>query len=165
MTYRDRRLARAERLREWSDKRVAFNTQPGHIPERARMIARTDRAFASLAKADRMASRANSIERAAANAIYSDDPDAVGALRAKIAGLEDARARIVSYNRAVRKAGKVTADALELLDASGRQNVETLARLGMLRPDGALPGYTTSNISGQLSKLRARLAFLERTNA
>lgn len=54
MTYRERREARAERLRGWAEKREkaaeatfksheifrgdhAFNTQPGHIPERARV--------------------------------------------------------------------------------------------------------------------------------
>jgi Domain of unknown function (DUF3560) len=179
MTYRERRLARAERLRGWAEKRVAranadltsqpdlrndwaFITQPGHIPERARMNARDDRAFRSLDKADRMASRADGIERAAANAIYSDDPDAVDALTAKIARLEAERARIVAYNRAVRKAGKVTNEALALLDAKGRADVMGLAKIGMLRPDGALPGYVTSNISGNLSRLRARLSGLER---
>lgn len=55
MTYRERRLARAERLREWAEKRevraaavfregeryhgdVAFNTQPGHIPDGLRAL-------------------------------------------------------------------------------------------------------------------------------
>ena len=68
MTYRERRLAKAERLREWAEKRNtkatatlnskpglrhdwAFITQPGHIPERARMNAADDRAHASLKKA------------------------------------------------------------------------------------------------------------------
>ena len=59
MTYRERRERRAERLRGWAEARqaraaatfaahevyrsdYAFNTQPGHIPERARVIARED---------------------------------------------------------------------------------------------------------------------------
>lgn len=67
-TYRERREARAERLRGFAEKREAtaaatfksheqyrgdhaFNTQPGHIPERARVIAREDRAHESLQKA------------------------------------------------------------------------------------------------------------------
>ena len=79
MTYRDRREARADRLRGWAGKRedraaavfkagepftsdYAFNTQPGHIPFRARLIAREDRAHESLAKAAAMRSRAGGIE-------------------------------------------------------------------------------------------------------
>ena len=79
MTYRDRREARAERLRGWAGKReqsaaavfkagepftsdIAFNTQPGHIPFRARLIAREDRAYESLGKAASMRSRADGIE-------------------------------------------------------------------------------------------------------
>jgi len=82
MTYRERREAEAERLREWAAKReeraaavfkqgerfhgdFAFNTQPGHIPERARLIAREDRAHESLRKAQSMESRAAGIQTAA----------------------------------------------------------------------------------------------------
>ena len=72
-TYRERRLAKAERLRGWAETRevraeaqlnsnpetrhdIAFITQPGHIPARARMIAADDRAFESLHKASEMRS-------------------------------------------------------------------------------------------------------------
>ena len=71
MTYRDRREARADRLNEWAGKReeraeavfkagepftsdYAFNTQPGHIPFRAKLIAREDRAYESTVKAASM---------------------------------------------------------------------------------------------------------------
>jgi hypothetical protein len=80
MTYRDRREAKADKLREWADKRTeraaqvfkanepytsdyAFNTQPGHIPARARIIRQEDRAHESLRKAQSMTSRAAEIER------------------------------------------------------------------------------------------------------
>ena len=177
MTYRDRRRAKAARLRAWADKRVddatktlnsdpelrhdwAFITQPGHIPARARMNASDNRAHASLAKARDMASRADSIDAAADRAIYSDDPDAVDALRAKIAGLEADRARIVAFNKAVRKAGRVTDDALALLDDKGRADLTALARIGFLRPPGAFPAYATSNLTGNIGRLRARLTAL-----
>ena len=93
MTYRDRREARAARLREWATIREqkaaaglaaedpirsdwAFITQPGHIPERARMNARDEARQRSLAKAAELRQRADNIESAADRAIYSDDPDA-----------------------------------------------------------------------------------------
>lgn len=78
--YRQERADRkAERLEGWAEKRrtvaegtlntireryrgdFAFNTQPGHIPERARVIRREDRAFESLRVADGLAGRAASL--------------------------------------------------------------------------------------------------------
>src|SRR5438874_1408018 len=89
MTYRERRERRAERLRGWAETRqanaatvfkagepftsdIAFNTQPGHIPFRARLIAREERAYESTRKAASMESRADGIESQLAGAIYSD---------------------------------------------------------------------------------------------
>jgi hypothetical protein len=179
MTYRERRAARAERLRSWADKRTtdaervlssqpelrhdwAFITQPGHIPERARMNRADDRAHASLNKAASMARRADGIDAAAERAIYSDDPDAVERLRERIAELEAERDRITAYNASARKAHKADpaqhVGDLSILDASQRADVVRLASIGFLRPDGAFPGYATSNLSGNISKQRERLA-------
>jgi hypothetical protein len=76
------RLSKAERkarrYEEWADKREAkasaqlnthpeirhdwaFITQPGHIPERARMIKNDDRAYESLNTAHRMRAKAESL--------------------------------------------------------------------------------------------------------
>jgi hypothetical protein len=69
---------KADRLEGWAAKRrdaaaavfkagepftsdIAFNTQPGHIPFRARLIAREDRAMESLQKAASMEARASSL--------------------------------------------------------------------------------------------------------
>lgn len=69
---------KADRLEEWAAKRearasatlnshseirhdIAFNTQPGHIPFRARMIAADDRAFESLNVATGFRNRAESL--------------------------------------------------------------------------------------------------------
>jgi len=120
MTYRERRLAKAERLREWAAAReakaaaahkaneiyrgdTAFLTQPGHIPERARVIARTERAFADSAKAAEMSSRAAGIEAAADGAIYSDDPDAIEALVKRIEERTARRDAMKVSNDAFRK--------------------------------------------------------------
>lgn len=142
MTYRERRERRAERLRGWAVARqreagatldhihrtyggdVAFNTQPGHIPERARVIAREDRAFASLRKADGMESRAAGIESQLEHAIYSDDPDAIERLRERIADLEAERAAIKARPH----------EAYELSNLSGnlrrqRERLEHLKRV------------------------------------
>ena len=47
--------------REHYTSDIAFNTQPGHIPLRARIIRQNDRAFESLQKAQRMQEKANSL--------------------------------------------------------------------------------------------------------
>jgi len=75
--YRQERADRkADRLEEWAEKRekvaertldtireryrgdFAFNTQPGHIPERARVIRAQDRAYESLGVAGHLRGRA-----------------------------------------------------------------------------------------------------------
>lgn len=184
MTYRERRLAKADRLDGWADKRVeransvldadarvrndwAFITQPGHIPERARIIARTDRAMGSLAKASSMASRADGIRSAAAHAIYSDDPDAIEALGAKVAGLEAERAAIVAFNKAVRKMGGVADEALlSTLSPDARKDYERGMRFSpYAMKGGAFPAYHLSNLSGNIKRARDRIAGLTRSAA
>jgi len=165
MTYRDRREARAERLRDWAQTRqaraadvlkadepftsdLAFSTQPGHIPFRARLIAREDRAFESLRKAESMASRADGIEGQLANAIYDDDPDAVAQLRARITRLEAERDAAKARNAAYRQAHKAELKAM----GSAYERDQAMP----------YPGYFFSNLSGNLSRQRARLVRLER---
>lgn len=164
MTYRERRLARAERLRGWADKRVAdanrvlasnpelrhdwaFITQPGRIPERDRMNRADDRAFRSLDKADRMAVRAASIEAAAARAIYSDDEDAIPRLRDKIARLEAERDARKAANAEYRKAHRAE---LAALTAYGRDNAVPF------------PSYSITNATANIARLKGRLVALER---
>jgi uncharacterized protein DUF3560 len=184
MTYRERRERRAARLREWADKREqraadtlrqgerfrgdwAFNTQPGHIPERARLIAREDRAHESLQKAASMSSRADEIERQAEHAIYSDDHDAIDRLRERIATLEAQRERIKAVNKAVRKHGLeklfAAAPPFELTQAE-RSEFINLARLCPFHEveKRGFPAYVLANLSGNISRQRARLAELER---
>ena len=164
MTYRERRENRAERLRGWAETRetraaavlaageeyrgdIAFATQPGHIPARAQLIAREDKAYESQQKAASMRSRADGIENQLANAVYSDDPDAIEQLRARIARLEAERASAKEANAAYRKEHRAELKAMD----------SAYAR------DLAMPyqGYYFSNLSGNLSRQRARLAQLE----
>ena len=182
MTYRDRREARAARLREWATIREqkaaaglaaedpirsdwAFITQPGHIPERARMNARDEARQRSLAKAAEMRQRADNIESAADRAIYSDDPDAREQLERKIADLEAQRDAITRYNADCRYCAKTSGHGnlgfLEYETPAGHRSlvrmVQDCARAGQLRPGWALPAYATSNLSGNIARLRKRL--------
>ena len=123
MTYRERREARADRLRGWADKRrekadalaataapyrgdTAFWTQPGRIPERSRLFAHMGKAAEHTEKAASMEARADGIEKAAARAIYSDDPDAADALKVRILKLVAERDAMKAHNAAIRKALK-----------------------------------------------------------
>jgi hypothetical protein len=185
MTYRERREARAERLRGWADKRAeravaasdrvqslagVMNGQPilvGHHSEsrHRRDIARMDRSMRdsveSSQMAERMRSRADNIERAAEHAIYSDDDDAVERLRARIGGLEAERDRVKAFNASCRKGSP----NLDLLDARQRQDYEScLAHSSVfLGAKGQMPAYVLANLSGNISRQRKRLAQLERS--
>ena len=150
MTYRQRRLAKAERLRGWADKReqkaaiyraaadqyierVPFG-QPilvGHHSEgrarrdKARFSANMQRSFDHRAKAYEMRSRADNIEAAADHAIYSDDPDAVERLERKLADLEAERGFIRAYNASCRNGEPNT----NLLSSQQRRTLQDRQRL------------------------------------
>lgn len=176
-TYRERREARAERLRGWAEKReqdataaitqihdtysgdYAFNTQPGHIPERSRVIARQERAFESLHKAESMSSRAAGIEAQLAGAIYSDDPDAIEAFEARIADLEAERDRIKAYNASCRKGAR----NVDLLDEHQQAELVSLARVAAFQigKHGEFPAYVLSNLAGNINRNKKRLAALQ----
>lgn len=173
-TYRERREARAERLRGWADKRQtdaaavfeagepyrsdwAFITQPGHIPQRARLIAREDRAHESIRKAESMSARADGIERQLASSIYDDDPDALDRLAEKLAKLEAKREAYKAHNKRTRKAG-----ACQCGESCACRDKWSVTRCGCT--EHPLPAYVLSNLGGRITQLRQRIARLERTD-
>lgn len=193
MTYRERREARAERLREWAAKREAkaeaeyatASARAEIIPfgqpilvdhysagrdrrYRERISRGYERSFEHAEKARSMSSRADGIEGQLAASIYDDDPDAVDRLREKLARLEAERKRITDYNASCRKALKADPESkygdLSILDGRQRKNLVDLYRVCsyQVRPGGAFPSYATSNLSGQISQVRARIARLDR---
>jgi len=190
MTYRERREARAERLRGWADKReeraqAASETahqmldaipfgQPilvGHHSERAdrryrdRAWNKMGEAVESARKAESMAGRVATIESQLDSSIYDDDPDAVERLEERVAALEAERARIVAFNKTCRKG----APDMSVLDEAQRTEYASLKalhqRFPTLRPDGAFPSYATSNIGGRITKDRQRVEYLRKRQA
>lgn len=186
-TYRERRLDRAARLREWAEKRAARSSgnftrahnlvkdiplgQPilvGHHSERRhrRTLERSDaamrRGVEDQRKAADMASRADSIEHAATRAIYRDDVDAIERLQAKIAKLEAERDAMKRANVIVRKRGLDTATKIAQLAELLQCKPETAAKL--LEPDycGRLgfASYELQNRGGVITRERKRLAEL-----
>ena len=188
MTYRERRLARAERLRDWAEKRAAradgnFKRahelvknipfgQPilvGHHSERRhrRTLERHDTAmraaFESTDMANSMNSRADEIERQADHAIYSDDPDAVERLREKLAELEAQRARMKAENAAYRKGVEAYAAfcGITLEQAQARRERIEAGYSWTRQP---FPAYELQNLGGNITRTRKRLEFLSGGN-
>lgn len=172
MTYRERREARVDRLEEWAEKREARAAedlerarsmasvipfgQPilaGHYSEgrdrnyRARIGSTYDRAFESAAKAESMAARAEGIRGQLDRSIYSDDPDAVEALEARIAELEAQRDRIKAENAAFRKA-----HGAELRAMSAYERNEAMP----------YPAYVLTNLTGNIKRNKDRLVVVRR---
>jgi hypothetical protein len=171
-TYRERRLAKADRLRGWADGREIKADQAHHaddqlralIPfgqpilaghhsqrraerDRDRMIAHAEQGFEHANKAASMRSRADHIEAAADRAIYSDDPDAVEKLTAKIAALEAQREQVKAANAAYRKEHRAE---LKTMTAYERDQAQPYS------------GYVLTNLSGNISRQRKRLEQLQR---
>jgi hypothetical protein len=171
LTTREKRERKAERLREWAEKREAkadeaYNGvksiteripfgQPilvGHHSERGaradqrRIESGMDRFVEHLGKADDMRSRAENIERQARTSIYSDDPDAVDALTAKIEKLEARRDAMKARNAEFKKAHKA----------------ELKAMGSAFQRDRAMPhqGYELTNLGATIRTAKKRLAEL-----
>jgi len=182
-TYRERREARAERLREWAGKREAkaeaASTQAhmmaqaipfgqpilvGHHSEgrdrnyRARMAGQMDKAVEHSRKAESMNSRAANIEAALDSSIYDDDLDAIQRLEERIAGREAERERIKAYNASCRKGQR----DLSILTEAERTHLLRIAEVApySLGKQGQYPAYHLSNLGGVITKDRQRLARL-----
>ncbi|KKN40171.1 hypothetical protein LCGC14_0736030 [marine sediment metagenome] len=198
MTYRERRMRRADRLRDWADSRArkaesaskAAHAIVDHIPlgqpilvghhSEGRHRRDIDRAESNFAKAHESrqmagthASKADEIERQADNAIYSDDPDAIEQLEARITDLEAERDRCKYINTVIRK-GPGWAERIDPpLTEHETRDLELTAKFspayanesagpGMRKPFKGYPAYHLSNLSGNLKRQRDRLAKLRR---
>lgn len=171
MTYRDRREARAERLDEWAAKREAKSLQAanaadriadaipfgqpiliGHHSEAAhrrdieRMHSGMDKAVEHERKAESMSARADGIRSQLANAIYSDDADAIPALEARIAKLEAERETYKAANASYRKAHKAELAAM------------TPYERGQAVP---YPSYAITNVGANIRRNVERLELLK----
>lgn len=182
-TTRQRRQARADQLSEWSDKRAANADagfaqadamagvipfgQPilaGHHSEgrdrryRAGVRSTEQRAVEDDRKAKAMAAKADNIEDATGRSVFADDPDAVEALRVRIARLDEARKRIRAYNASCRRGERNTG----LLDAEQQALLVDIAKVtaSQLGPEGQMPGYVAANLGGRIAADRKRVASL-----
>ena len=183
MTYRERRERRAERLREWAEKREQRSTQAfttahtiadgipfgqpilvGHHSEgrhrrdAERIENNMRRGIEDSRKAADMESRADTIEAQLDRSIYFDDEDAIDRLRERIADLEAQRDRIKAYNATCRKG----APDLSLLDAKQQGEIATILRVVPYQSKGgAFPAYALSGINGNIARNKKRIEEIE----
>lgn len=178
MTRRARLEARAERRRSWAGKARARSEgrfhavalladgiplgQPilqGHHSEaRARRDAERirsgmDKGCEELALAKHHAGRAEGIERALERTIFSDDPDAIEALEAKIFKLETERDEIKRLNARCRSGD---ACAIEIV----KQRHPMYALCGD-DPRRGMPAHKLTNIGAEIRRAKARIAEIE----
>lgn len=187
MTYRDRRTARAARLDEWAAKREEKAEQRrqagqqkadaiplgqpilvGHHSEsrdrnfRKRMSGDFEKAREHQDKANSMRSRADGIRDQLQTSIYSDDPDAIEQLQARIAELEAKRERIKKFNASARKAMRTgTTPDWSILTAEERADIKRVYELTPYNTvDGQFPKYALTNLGGNINRNKKRLAAL-----
>ena len=191
-TRRERLERKAQKRREWAEKAAARMRarldaadqavagippgQPilvGHHSERRHRRAlekchnNTRRAFEEADKAKNHRAKAAGLDAQLDRNIYSDDPDAIEALRDKIATLEQQRDNAKATNAAWRKAGKPTkpddpgwaklADAIGPAAMACKHGVTTDP---MHR--APFPSYWLQNIGANIKRCRDRIAQIER---
>lgn len=186
-TRRERMEARAERRREWAQGRddkasqawdasrsevqhlplgqpilVGHHSERGHRRMLERAHRKTDQAVEHMNMRDHHAAKAEGIERQLKTTIYSDDPDALEQLDAKIARLEAERDGIKAYNKTA-KAGRPDPSLMgktELQVASDLRHVWQAAptlRDGSPNPKaGQYPSYALTNLGGNIRRLKQR---------
>ncbi len=179
MTRRERLEAKVERRRDWAEGRrakaaatyaytdryrgdVAFNTQPGHIPERARVIRMIDRAHEDAAMAQRHEAKADGLEAHLDRSVFSDDANAVEQLEARIAENEATRDRMKEVNRLYKKGDAAGLAALGL-------DIEALrARLTAAGPywgDRPHLAYELTNLGARIRADRERVEAIKARQA
>lgn len=175
MTRRERLQRKLELRREWAEKRTAkaaalravggslrhdwaFVTQPGHIPERARMNRRDERAHEHGQVAAHHESKASGLEAQLDRAIFSDDPDAVARLRAKVSALTAKRDRMKEVNRLYRKGDAAGLEALGLNLEKLRENVSAIGLSWVKAP---YESYQLTNLGAEIRRAEARIQEIE----
>lgn len=194
MTTREKLERKAERREEWAESRreaasAAFSSaretasniplgQPvlvGHHSESKMRnlyngIARKMDAGVESAKiADLHESKAAGIREQLDRCIFSDDPDAVDALQARVAELEEKQEKMKAANKICRNTKTTEAEkSVALRELFGRISDERIHE--MLHPTYSyekpgFPAYALANNSGNITRLKKRIIEVEHRNA
>ena len=178
-TRRERAEARLERRRDWAAGRQAkaaacfkvgepyrgdwaFATQPGHISQRARVNRADERGFENLQMAEHHEQKAEGIERQLERTIFSDDDNAIEALRAKIADRRKIVEAMKAANKVVRKHKTATPEAIAALVAIGFKEARAVQ---LFEPDFCgrvgFPSYELTNTGAEIRRCEQRIKSIE----
>jgi len=185
MTRRERLEGRCEQRQEWAQARrrdaearldqahriadmipvgqpvlVGHHSERRHRRDLERIDSNMARGCESLHMAEHHAGKAAGLQHQLDSSIYSDDPDAVDALRQRIADLEAKRDRIKAYNASCRRGAR----DLSLLDSAEQEDILSLARVApyALRRTGAFPSYALSNLGADIRRNQERIVDIQR---
>lgn len=190
MTRRERAERRINRRMEWAESRDrkaavalsagdhlrdesgrmdwAFVSQPGHIPERARINRAMERGGMHQVEADKHRAKAAATKAALESTIFSDDPDAIEQLEAKAKGLLESAERMKAVNAAFRKA-KGADSAAKLAELVRAGTITQDEGLSIAKSLGLAPWQKLPFASHSLAYARAnakrcmdRIAFIQR---
>lgn len=180
MTRRTRLESKLSRRKEWADSRrakssallarnepyrgdIAFNTQPGHIPERARVIRRSDQAAEHYTAALHHEDKAAGLEAQLDRSIFSDDPDAIERLEARIAELQTKADHYTAINKAWRKS-KGDIESLVVSGLVSRPLADTIITTMKLCPYLKSP-LDTTNLRADIRRNQARVEEIRKVQA
>lgn len=193
MTRRERLERKLEKREEWANGRRAKAAQDfgrshqlvGEIPfgqpilvghhseQRHRnALKKSDNAMRrgidSQDMAEHHASKAAGISRQLDGSIFSDDPDAIEALTAKIAKLEAEREKIKATNKIIRRKPKNEPTPEKITELTALVGSEVAAQQ-LFEPDYAgrigIPSYVLQNLGGNIATARNRIKDIGRRNA
>jgi hypothetical protein len=179
MTRRERLENKVERRQEWAARRrdkaaplfaradpyrgdIAFNTQPGHIPERARVIRATDKAIEHSNMADHHEQKAAGLSAQLDRSVFSDDHDAIAQLEARIAEHEATRDRMKKVNAFYKKGDAAALTALGLDLAQLRSRVATVNLSWVKAP---YESYQLTNLGARIRTDRERIEQIKQRTA
>ena len=179
MTTRERIEARIERREEWAATRqsraasvfheseryrgdYAFNTQPGHIPERARVIRMEDQAAEHATMAQHHDAKAAGLADQLERSVYSDDADAIAQLEARMAEHEATRDRMKLVNKLFKKGDAAGLAALGLNLESLTQRVAAIGYSWVTAP---YESYQLTNLGARIRADKERIAEIQRRTA
>ncbi len=189
-TRRERLEAKIEKRAEWAAGRRekaaaltsytdkfrgdwAFNTQPGHIPERARVIRATEKSFDHVQMAQHHDSKAAGLADQLERSVFSDDADAIDQLRARIAANEEQRDRMKAINAQIRKGpgwqARLEAAGVTLTEGE-RKELILVAQHQPYYCDKAtgapiFPPYALTNLGARIRTDKERITDIERRQA
>ena len=182
MTTRERLERKSERLNGWAGKRMekasaalnshpemrhdwAFLTQPGRIPQRARMNRADDRAMESMNVAEGMTARAEGIDRMLERNIFSDDENAIEAIEAKIKVLEDERERMKEENASYKKGPAAYAVYKGVSEEVAIRLVEQINHYPNNWEKKPFATYQLTNLGANIRRLKQRVEEITRQKA